>query len=139
MILLDTNVLSEILRPTPNEEVAAWFQEQPSSTLFTSSITRAELLYGVEILPAGKRRERLHEAVVRILDQGFSGRVLTFDEEAAAAYAKIASLRRSAGRPIGQLDAMIVAIARSRNARMATRNTKDFDDCGVQLIDPWSA
>lgn len=138
VILLDTNVLSETLRQAPNERVASWFSDQPVSTLFTSAITRAELLYGVAILPEGERRTRLREAVIRILDEGFLGRVLAFDGDVADAYADIASLRRVAGRPISQLDAMIVAIARSREATLATRNTKDFEGCDVDLIDPWS-
>lgn len=136
MILLDTNVLSETLRPVPDEGVATWFSSQSLATMFTSSITRAELLYGVGMLPLGKRRTGLLDAITRILAEGFKGRVLAFDDDAADAYAEIASLRRKAGKPIGQLDAMIGAIARSQGAVLATRNTKDFEGCGVELVDP---
>ena len=139
MILLDTNVLSETLRPTPDRSVAAWLSRQPRSALFTSTITRAELLYGVRILPEGRRRTRLLEAVIPVFESGFAGRVLAFDNDAADAYSEIASSRRAAGRPISQLDAMIAAIARSRGAVLATRNTKDFEGCGVEVTDPWAA
>lgn len=138
MILLDTNVLSETLRPVPDERVASWWGAQTEATLFTTTITRAELLYGVAILPEGKRRTRLLSAITRILREGFRGRVLAFDDGAADAYAEIANLRRAAGKPIGQLDALIIAIARSHEAVLATRNTKDFEGCGVELVDPWA-
>lgn len=138
MILLDTNVLSETFRSTPNARVAAWLNRQPRSALFISTVTRAELLYGVRILPEGRRREMLLDAVQTVVQEGFTGRLLSFDSDASDAYAEIASGRRAAGRPISQFDAMIAGIARSRGATLATRNTKDFEGCGVSLTNPWS-
>ena len=139
MIVVDTNVLSEVLRPAPEPRVLAWLTTKPRSALFTTSITRAEILYGVRLMPEGRRRDALVEAVQAIFDEDFAGQVLSFDNDAADCYAEIAAGRRSAGRPISQFDAMIAAVARSRGATLASRNGKDFVDCGVTLIDPWSA
>jgi predicted nucleic acid-binding protein len=97
------------------------------------------MLYGVEILPAGKRRARLETAIGNIISQGFSDRILPFDTASARIYAKLNAEREKSGRPISQSDAMIAAIARSRQAAVATRNTKDFARCGIKLIDPWTA
>lgn len=138
MILLDTNVLSECLRPQPNAEVLRWLSQQPRASLFTSTIVKGELLYGVWILPEGARRAQLLQAVRAVFNVDFAGRVLSFDREAAEAYAQIASTRRRAGKPISQSDAMIAAIAFTRGATLATRNGKDFADCGVDLVNPWS-
>lgn len=139
MIVLDTNVLSEALRPTPEGVVLAWLEAQPAMSLFTTSITRAEVFYGLHLLPEGRRREQLHDAVTAIFDEDFGSRTLAFDDSAADAYAQIAAMRRSMGRPISQFDAMIAGIARSRGAALATRNTRDFADCGVEVINPWSS
>lgn len=137
MIILDTNVLSEALRPMPDAQAMAWVGEQPRSTLFTTTLTQAELLYGIRLLSEGARRSALDDAVQGIFREDFAGQVLDFDADAADAYTDIAASRKLAGRPISQIDAMIVAIARSRGASLATRNVKDFVDCGVKLIDPW--
>ncbi|PRE45501.1 type II toxin-antitoxin system VapC family toxin [Burkholderia multivorans] len=137
MIILDTNVLSEALRPTPNDVVMAWLDAQPRSSLFTTAITRAEIFYGLGLLPDGSRRHQLTRVVEVIFDEDFAGRVLGFDSDAADAYATIAVARRSAGRSISQFDAMIAATAQSRGAALATRNVKDFTDCGISVIDPW--
>ncbi|MDX3894945.1 type II toxin-antitoxin system VapC family toxin [Pusillimonas sp.] len=139
MIVLDTNVLSEILRPAPNERPLSWFATQARSVLFTTTVTRAELLYGVRLLPAGKRRATLLAAVRDIFSLDMAGRVLAFDDDAADHYAEIAAARKSGGKPISQFDAMIAAIAKSRGARLATRNVKDFANCGIEIIDPWKA
>jgi hypothetical protein len=139
LIVLDTNVLSEILRPTPDARAMAWMAAQPRSALFTTTITRAELFYGLHLLPEGQRRTGLLEAVQAILDTELAGQVLGFDSDAADAYAVLAAARKAAGKPISQFDAMIAAIARSRGAGLATRNVKDFVDCGVPVIDPWNA
>jgi predicted nucleic acid-binding protein len=139
VIVVDTNVLSELLRPAPEPQVLAWLKTRPRSALFTTSITRAEILYGVRLMPEGRRRDCLIDAVQAIFDEDFAGQVLSFDNDAADCYAEIAAARRSGGRPISQLDAMIAAVARSRGAALASRNGKDFVDCGVTLIDPWSA
>ncbi|KIP17132.1 PIN domain protein [Burkholderia sp. MSHR3999] len=137
MIVLDTNVLSELLRPAPNLRVVDWFAGQSRAALFTTALTRGEMLYGVRLLPTGARRNGLMTAVKAIFDVDFAGRVLSFDWDAADAYAEIAADRRLAGTPVSQFDAMIAAIARSRGAAVATRNIKDFTGCGVELLDPW--
>lgn len=137
MIILDTNVLSEILRPAPDSHVVAWLASQPRAALFTTSVTRGEILYGIRLLPNGRRRETLWKAVSSIFNEDMAGQVLNFDNDAADAYAEIAVDRKSQGKPISQFDAMIAAMARSRRASLATRNIKDFVDCGVDLIDPW--
>lgn len=135
--LLDTNVLSELLRAAPDEAVLAWFAAQPHDSLFVSAVTQAEMLLGVQLLPAGKRRARLQQAVEAMFRDDFAGRLLPFDEAAAAAYARVVSARRRAGRPISQFDAQIAAIAASRDVGLATRNVTDFDGCGVVLHNPW--
>jgi toxin FitB len=139
MIVLDTNVVSELMKPAPSKPVASWVALQAAMSLYTTSITEAEILHGVMLLPAGKRRNRLQEAAEAMFSEDFGGRVLSFGSEAARAYASIAALRRRAGRPISHFDAQIAAIGRSARAAIATRNTKDFEDCGVKLINPWLA
>ena len=138
MIVLDTSVLSEAFRPAPAEAVLRWLSAQEPSSVFITTITQAEILYGVEALPAGKRRTRLSAAVEKVFAEEFAGRILPFDEEAARIYPKIVAGRDAEGRPISQLDAMIAAVARSRRAPLATRHTADFENCGVRLIDPWT-
>ncbi|QVQ25973.1 type II toxin-antitoxin system VapC family toxin [Achromobacter deleyi] len=138
MIILDTNVISEILRPVPDARVVAWLEAQPRTALFTTTVTRGELLYGVRLLPEGQRRVALLEAVLAIFAADLAGQVLNFDGEAADAYAEIAAERRALGRPVSQFDAMIAGIARSRGASLATRNVRDFSDCGINVIDPWN-
>lgn len=138
MIVLATNLLSEALKPRPNEAVLRWLAAQSRERVFTTAITQAEILYGVELLPTGKRRNRLHAAVERLFADEFRGRVLPFDVESARVYPKIVARRESIGRPISQFDAVIASVCRSRNAAIATQNTSDFDDCGVAIINPWS-
>ena len=139
MIVLDTNVLSEALRPAPDMAVLAWLEAQPTMSLFTTSITRAEVFCGLHLLPESRRREQLHDTVTAIFEEDFGTRTLPFDDSAADACAQIAAIRRSMGRPISQFDAMIAGIARSRGAALATRNVRDFADCGVEVINPWSS
>lgn len=138
MILLDTNILSELMRPTPSATVERWIGAQPVTGLFISAITEAELRYGLALLPEGRKRNALLVQAEAMFTEDFAGRILPFDSPAASAYAKIAAERRQAGRPISQADAQIAAIALSRGASLATRNTGDFLDCGIALIDPWS-
>ena len=138
MIVLDTNVLSEVLRPSPAESVMRWLAGQPRDIVATTAVTQAEVLYGVEALPAGKRRKQLHEAIGKLFSEEFRGRVFPFDEESAGWFAKIVVGREAMGRPISQFDAMIAAIARCRQAAVATRNVNDFQHCGVSVIDPWA-
>jgi len=136
--LLDTNVLSELLRAQPSPEVLAWFAAQPPEGLFVSAVTQAEMMLGARLLPAGKRRKALESALAAMFDEDFAGRVLPFGTSAVPAYIEIVSNRRSLGRPISQFDAQIAAIARHAGAKLATRNTADFEQCGLALIDPWA-
>jgi predicted nucleic acid-binding protein len=138
MIILDTNVISEMMKPSPSNNVIEWMASQPESALFTTTLTLAEVLYGLELLPAGKRRSSLSEATEIMFEQTFEGRVLDFDEDAARVFPTIMARRGRIGKPMGEMDAQIAAIARSRGAAVATRNTRDFIECGVNLIDPWS-
>jgi hypothetical protein len=137
MLILHTNVLSEILRPAPSETVLKWLEEQPRTQLFTTTITQAEILYGVALLPENSRRDKLALATRAIFEEDFDQRVISFDSRAADSYAVIAALRKSAGRPISQFDAMIAGITRSHQARLVTRNLRDFADCDIDLVDPW--
>jgi hypothetical protein len=138
VIVLDTNVLSEALRPLPSPIVLDWLAAQDPLSVFTTAITQAEVLYGVQTLPAGRRRTRLLAAVEKMFAEEFEGRILPFDEDAARAFAGIVAARDRAGRPISQFDAMIAAIARFHRAAVATRNTADFQNCGVDVINPWT-
>lgn len=138
MIVLDTNVISEILRPQPDGKVSDWLAMQPLSALFTTAITQAEVFYGVGLLPEGRRRNDLLAATRPIFENDLSGRVLAFDADAAVSYADIATNRRRLGHPISQFDAQIAAIVHSRGATLATRNVRDFIDCGIAVIDPWA-
>lgn len=136
MIVLDTNVLSELLRPLPADEVLRWVAGLEPLSVFTTSITPAEVLYGIEILPLGKRRAKLSAAVDEIF-QEFQDRILPFDDQAARLFPKIVAGRTAVGRPISQWDAVIAAIARSRHAILATRDIRDFEHCGLRLVSPW--
>ena len=139
MILLDTNVISELMRTEPAQIVLDWFGDHDSGDLFISAVTEAELRTGVAILPDGPRRDRLQLAIDAMIYQDFQGRVLPFDSLAAKAYAEIAAQRRAAGHPIAEADCQIAAIARASDAPIATRNVKDFDGCGIRVINPWNA
>ena len=138
MIVIDTNVVSELMRPTPEPAVMTWFSAQDSAELYLTAVTEAELRAGAAILPAGRRRERLTAEVDAVVREDFAGRVLPFDSAAARAYAAIAASRRSMGRPILEADCQIAAIARASDAAVATRNGADFERCGIALIDPWA-
>ena len=137
MIVLDTNVVSEAAKPAPHPQALRWLAAQERSLLYITAITQAELLYGAEILPPGMRRTRLLQAAEQMFVKEFPGRILSFDEKAAREFARIAAGRAAAGRPISQFDAMIVAIARSHRAALATRNVGDFVNCGISVINPW--
>ncbi|MCY4615768.1 MAG: type II toxin-antitoxin system VapC family toxin [Chloroflexi bacterium] len=138
MIILDTNVVSELLRPVPTPRVAGWYAQQAAPEAFISAVTEAELRYGVEIMPTGRRRTDLATTIEGLLERDFAGRILSFDSSAAKAYATIAAERRSAGRPIEPADAQIAAIARSLGASIATRDARGFEETGVDLINPWT-
>jgi predicted nucleic acid-binding protein len=139
MILLDTNVVSELMKSAPEPAVMVWINTLPGSTVFISAVTQAEILYGVALVPEGRRREGLARAARTAFETYFRKRILPFDCEAAEAFAALAAGRRRAGRPISQADAQIAAIARSRGAALATRNVPDFEGCGVEIVDPWGA
>lgn len=136
-MLLDTNVLSELLRAGPDRAVGAWVAAQPADSLCISAVTQAEVLLGAKLLPAGRRRDALERALVAMFEEEFSERILPFDSAAVPAYVDIVARRRAAGRPISQFDAQIAAIARHHRNTLATRNTGDFEGCGVSLVDPW--
>lgn len=138
MILIDTNILSELMRPTPEPRVEQWLADQPVASVFISAIAEAELRYGVALMPSGKRRSALAAEIEGMMGEDFNGRILPFDSPAAVAFAEIAIQRRQAGRPISQADAQIAAIARSRGAALATRNVPDFEGCGVEIVNPWN-
>ena len=137
MIVLDTNVLSETLKPLPNAAVVAWMAAQPRSTLFTTTVVEAEILYGVAVLADGARKTQLQAALKAIFTEDLSGQVIPFDRDCAEACAAIAANRKNLGQPISQFDAMIAAATASRGATLATRNLRDFADCGIRLINPW--
>ena len=139
MVVLDTNVVSELMRATPSAEVLVWMDELPPRELFVTAVTEAEVRTGIAILPAGARRSGLVDAAERTLGGLFAGRVLPFDSNAARAYADIAAASRAAGHPISQSDCQIAAIARSRGMAVATRNVRDFSETGAEVIDPWAS
>ena len=138
MVILDTNVVSELMRPAPDPVITAWIAEQVISSLFLTAVTEAELRFGIAIMQPGKRRNRLQQTLERLSKTGFRNRVLPFDSEAASAYAGIAAARRRLGRPIAQSDCQIAAIARLRGMAVATRNVRDFADTGIEVMNPWN-
>ncbi len=138
MILLDTNVISEMMRPRPAAEVISWFDQVDGLPLFVSTITEAELWSGIHQLPVGKRRAELQTLISETLVEDFAGRVLLFDSVAAKSYGKISGQRASLGRPITTADCQIAAIAQVNGFKLATRNTKDFENCDISVINPWS-
>lgn len=137
MIVLDTNVISELIGAEPEPLVVAWVDGLVATDTCITATTAAELLYGIALLPAGRPRMRLGELVEATLDDDFAERVLAFDVVAAAHYADIAARRAGLGRPISQADAQIAAICRSHGAIIATRNVADFDETGLTVVNPW--
>lgn len=139
MIVLDTNVLSELMRPDPDQAVIAWMDSQEPAQLFLTAVTVAEILYGIAHLPDGKRKAGLRERGVAMLQEDFAGRVISFDEAAAAQYAEVVCERQASGRSISMADAQIAAICRTLNgATLATRNSRDFEGIGLDLANPWT-
>ena len=138
-VLLDTNVVSELIRKMPDPTVEAWAAGHALRELFFSAVGEAELRYGAAILPAGRRRATLVSDIERMLSDAFDDRVLPFDSDAAREYAEIAAARRSAGRPVAPADCQVAAIARSRDMAVATRNVRDFDDIDIEVVNPWTA
>lgn len=139
MIILDTNVVSEPLKPKPDPEVLAWLDRQSPETLYISTISLAELSAGVEVLPAGKRRTALQQALAAHVLPLFQGRVLSFDHDAALAFGRVAAKALAGGNSIDFADCAIAAIATTHRYIIATRNDRDFRSTGVELINPWSS
>ncbi|MBC7604987.1 MAG: type II toxin-antitoxin system VapC family toxin [Ramlibacter sp.] len=137
MIVLDTNVLSELIRPTADPVVLRWLAAQVPGSLHTTAVTRAEMLYGARQLPTGKRQQQLLSSVSAMFDEDFGERVLPFDSDAADVYARIAAERKQAGKPISQFDAQIAAITFANGGALATRNVVDFKGCGIEVVNPW--
>ena len=137
MIVLDTNVISELTRHSPTPGVVSWLDSLTATEVSTTAITAAELLYGVARLPSGRRKARLEAAVHGLLTEDFQGRILPFEERAAGRYAEVVAARERIGRPIGQADAQIAAICRTIHGTLATRNTADFEKTGIELVNPW--
>lgn len=138
MFVLDTNVVSELMRPKPEPSVEEWVGQRPATRLFFTAVGEAELRYGVAIMPKGTRREALASEVDAMLRDDLQGRVLPFDSRAARVYAETAARRRALGRPASHSDCQIAAIARCRNAAVATRNVRDFEGMGVEVVNPWA-
>jgi predicted nucleic acid-binding protein len=136
MIVIDTNVVSELMRPAPTSAVLAWLEGQADGNIYTTAITIAEIRYGIARLPAGRRSDEL----LRVADEVFGAfpeQILPFDAAAAHEYADLVARRERAGNPIDGFDGQIAAICRTHDAVLATRNTRDFDQTGIALTDPW--
>jgi predicted nucleic acid-binding protein len=139
VIVLDTNVISELMRSEPDPRVFAWAAAQTRGALHTTSVNEAELLHGIAALPEGRRRAGLAAAVEALFAEEFAGRVVPFGSAAARRYADVVTIRRLAGRPIEAFDAMIAATALAAGATVATRDIGGFSGCGVTLINPWES
>jgi len=137
MIILDTNIVSELLRPAPEPKIETWLAAQEGAQVYLTA-SEAELRFGVAILEEGKRKDALALVVEGMLCEDFRDRALPFDGAVAEAYAAIAAEQRAAGRSISQFDCQIAAIGRTQGASVATRNAKDFEGCGIEVITPWN-
>ncbi len=137
MILLDTNVLSALMRRDADPVVVTWLDGQPPESIWTTAVTVFEIRFGLEVLALGRGRRRLEDAFAKALSEDFDGRVLPFDQAAAEAAATISARQRRAGRPVEVRDVQIAGIAAARKASLATRNGRHFEDLGIALIDPW--
>ena len=137
MIILDTNVISEMMRPAPAPGVVAWLNEQDASRLFLTAVTVGEIRYGLRVLPVGRRRRGSEEGFERILAAAFAGRILPFDGAAANRYGELMGSRKEIGRPLGLPDGQIASIAWATGSAIATRNVRHFVDCGVEIVNPF--
>lgn len=137
MYVLDTNILSELMKPAPHQKVVDWVSNYSRMSLFTTSITEAEILYGINILTKGQRKTNLLQAAVILFSEDLEGRILSFDSQSASLFASISAKRKLSGKPISQFDAQIAAISKSRGAALITRSSTDFEDCGIEVINPW--
>lgn len=139
MIVLDTNVISGLMQRDPDPDLIAWLDDQPSDSIWTTSITVFEVRFGIDLLAQGRRRQQLEESFAAAVAEDLGGRVLTFDELAAGAAGVIAAREQRAGRTIEVRDAEIAGIVAARRATLATRNTRHFAKTGIKLVDPWRA
>lgn len=139
MIVLDTNVLSELMRPEPHSAVFAWVAAQPRTSLYTISLNRAEVLYGIAALPIGRREAALEAAAELMLQEDLAGRILPFSDNGAMHYAKLVTARRDAGARIEVFDALIAATMLAAGAAIATRDVGGFIGCGLSVVYPWAA
>lgn len=139
MIILDTNVLSELMRPKPDRRVIEWLDIQDPMTVAISAVTVAEILYGIERMPHGRRRRTIAGLAASMFDEDFAGRIFPFDGEAAVHYARQVAASEKAGRPVHMADAQIAAICARRQATLATRNVNDFEPLGVKIVNPWNS
>jgi len=137
MLVLDTNVVSELMRPRPDRRVLSWVAAQPLLEMAVATVTVMEIRFGIALLPRSRRRTGLDTRFRQLIAEAFAGRVLAFDSPAADTCAEIRAQRRQIGNPIAIEDAMIAAIARVQGAAVVTRDTRGFEDCGLGLIDPW--
>lgn len=137
MIVLDTNVISELMRARADTRVVVWLDKQRTDEVYLTAVTTAELRYGVARLPDGRRKTDLTDRIRRMLDEDFSGRILSFNNQAAAHYADVVLQRERLGLAVSMADAQIAAICRHHGAELATRNAKDFVHTGIAVIDPW--
>lgn len=138
MIILDTNVVSEFMTSPPASSVLSWLNAQNTTSLYLTTITIAEVSFALRTMPQGKRRDMLAERFEQFVTTAFEQRILSFDEDAAKVYGEVMGYRREIGRPMSSLDGQIAAIARSRGFSVASRNTKDFEECQVDVINPFS-
>jgi len=136
MVLLDTNIVSAVMAPSPPGAVIQWLNLQESSLLCISAITMAEIGYGLAVLPDGKRRRQLEDRFERFVAHGFDQRVVSFDELSARHYSEVMGHRKQMGRPLSVLDGQIAGIARAHRMTLATRNIRDFEECGLELVNP---
>lgn len=139
MIILDTNVISELMRSTGAPVVSRWAAQQLPAELWTTAINEAEIFYGIELIAKGKRREQIQSDAEGMFGEDLLNHVLMFDSQAARAYARIIARRRALGRPIGHADAQIAAIAQVHGAVVATRDIADFTHCGIRVVNPWES
>jgi len=137
VIIVDTSIVAEMMRASPAPEVVSWMNDQEAATLFLTAITIGEIGHGLEMLPRGTRRLQLEQGFERVIAEAFAGRVLVFDEEAARHYGAVMGRRKEIGRPLSMLAGQIAAIARAKGSAVATRNVRDFDECGVEILNPF--
>lgn len=138
MIIADTNVVSEVMKAVADMQVAVWLRRQAIDTIYVTAITKAELLYGLALMPDGRRKQSLAQAMQAFFAERVATPILGFTDEDALFYAKISARRRKAGRPIRELDGQIAAVAASHGFAVATRNVGDFEHCGIEIINPWN-